>query len=307
MRVDVYLPLVMSVLFGLLAPQLARRLPPARATWLLSIGSVILAASAAIALALLALTFLGQLPGIASFGHWTVGALRRHDPVHRSVALAALVAIPVLAALVVRATIRRTQAIVDAYRTCRRLPDQGTGLVVLSEPGITAYAVPGRPGRIVVSRELLTVLSPAQRRVVLAHEQAHLDRHHYRHVALVTVAAALNPALFRLPRAVVFATERWADEAAAAAIGNRAVAATALARTRLLSGSRVPSPGCAMAAAATHVTARVQALLAEPPRTRPVLTAIVIGIVVVAAFAVGDASWDAHQLFELAQNVSYSR
>jgi Zn-dependent protease with chaperone function len=283
---------------------LARRLPPARATWILTIGSVTVAVSAAIAIGLLALTLLGQLPGIASIGHWTVGSLRQHDPVHRSVALAAVVAIPVLAALMLRAAVRRTRAIVDAYRTCRRLPDQGTGLVVLPEPGIAAYAVPGRPGRIVVSRELLTALPPAQRRVVLAHEQAHLDHHHYRHVALVTVAAALNPALYRAPRAVMYATERWADEAAARAIGDRVVAATALARTRLLSGPQLARPGCAMAAAATHVTARVQALLADPPSPRPVLTLLVAGVVAVAALAAGDASWDAHQLFELAQNVS---
>jgi Zn-dependent protease with chaperone function len=304
MRVDVYIPLAMSILFGLVAPWLCRRLPPARATWLLTLGSITVACSTAIALGLLALTLLGQVPDVAAFGHWTVGALRRHDPVHRSVALAAVIALPVLAALVVRAGTRRLAAIADAYRTCRRLPNHGTSLVVLPDQDITAYAVPGRPGRIVVSRGLLAALAPAHRRVVLAHEQAHLDRHHYRHLAVVAIAAALNPALFRLPAAAVYSTERWADEVAARASGDRVVAAVALARTRLLGGGRSLRPGCALAAAANQVTARVQALLADPPRTRPVLTIVALAIIVLAGTGAVDAVRDAHALFELAQRGS---
>lgn len=304
MTVDVYVPLVMSVVFGLLAPALCRRLPPARATWLLTLGSLTLAGTTAVALGLLALTLLGQVPDIAAIGHWTVAALRRHDPVHRSVALAALIAIPVLAALVVRAAVRRLAAIADAYRTCRRLPDQGTSLVVLPDQDITAYAVPGRPGRIVVSRGLLAALAPAHRRVVLAHEQAHLDRHHYRHLAVVSIAAALNPALCRLPAAAVYATERWADEVAARASGDRAVAAAALARTRLLGGGRSIRPSWSLAAAASQVTARVQALLADPPRSRPLLTVVALAIIVLAGVGAVDAIRDAHSLFELAQRGS---
>lgn len=304
MRVDVYIPLVMSVLFGLFAPWLCRRLPPARATWLLTLGSVILACSTAVALGLLALTFLGQLPDVAAIGHWTAAALRRHDPVHRSVAVAALITIPVLTALVVRAAARRAAAIVDAYRTCRRLPDQGTSLVVLPDPDIAAYAVPGRPGRIVVSRGLLSALPPAHRRVVLAHEQAHLDRHHYRHLAVIAIATALNPALFRLPAAAVYSTERWADEVAARDSGDRVVTAAALARTRLLGGGRAVRPGCALAAAANQVTARVQALLADPPRARPLLTIVALAIIVMACIGAVGAVRDAHQLFELAQRGS---
>jgi len=307
MRVDVYLPLLVSLLFGALAPRVSRRLPPARATWLLSIGSVILAASTAIALGLLALTLLGQVPDVAALGHWTVAAMRRHDPVHRSVALAALVAIPVLAGLVVRAAVRRARAIIDAYRTCRRLPDQGTSLVVLPEPGISAYAVPGRPGRVVISRGLLTALPAEQRRVVLEHEHAHLEHHHYRHVAVVAIAAALNPLLARLPQAASYATERWADEVAARRTGDRTVTATALAHTRLLSREPVTKPSCAMAATGADVTARVRALLDEPPRGQFILTLLAIAVIGLAVLGAVDASWDAHQLFELVQSVSHHR
>lgn len=300
MRVDVYVPLLVSLLFGLAAPRLSRRLPPARATWLLSIGSVVIAGTTVVTLSLLALTAIAQQPDVAAAGHWTVAGLRRLDPVHWSVAVAALAAIPVLATLVLRMAVRRFRAIAAAYRTCRALPD-GASLVVLAEPGIAAYAVPGRPGKVVVSRDLLGALPPEQRRVVLAHEHAHLDHSHYAHVTAVALAAALNPLLARLPAAIGYTIERWADEEAAG--DDRSVAATALARTGLLAAA-TPVPA-ALGMAGTHVTARVGALLADPPRSRPVLTALAVGVIVLAGIAAVGATHDAHQLIELAQRTRH--
>jgi hypothetical protein len=40
MHASVYLPLVIAGLFGLTAPRVALRLPPAAATWLLSVGGL---------------------------------------------------------------------------------------------------------------------------------------------------------------------------------------------------------------------------------------------------------------------------
>src|SRR5262249_7851163 len=51
-------------------------------------------------------------------------------------------------------------------------------LVVLPDRRPHAFAVPGRPGRVVVTDTMLRILSPEQRRVLLAHERAHLI---YRH------------------------------------------------------------------------------------------------------------------------------
>ena len=60
MHASVYLPLVIAGLFGLTAPRLALRLPPAAATWLLSVGGLIAAAGAAASLTLLGFTLVGR-------------------------------------------------------------------------------------------------------------------------------------------------------------------------------------------------------------------------------------------------------
>lgn len=301
MRVDVYLPLLVSVLFGLAAPGVSRRLPPAQASRLLSVGSVIIAASTALSLGLLAFTYLGQQSEVAEIGHVTVATFRRHDPVHLSVAIAALLLIPVLGTLTVRAAFLRLRAILEAYRTCRLLPSGATPLVVVPDPGIAAYAVPGRPGRIVVSRELLSALPPAERRALLAHEQAHLDRHHHWHLALVAMAARLDPLLWRLPAAAAYSCERWADEIAAEAVGDRKTTARALARTGLLRAGSGAGPMAAMCATGTRVADRVSALLLCRPRSRPALVSAAVAGVLVAGIGAIAAGWDAHELVELAQ------
>jgi len=81
MHLSVYLPLLVSALFGVLAPSLARRLPPGIATWLLSIGALLAAAGSAAALALLGFTLVGQSPLLAAQGHWSDAELRHADPV----------------------------------------------------------------------------------------------------------------------------------------------------------------------------------------------------------------------------------
>ncbi|HVX47277.1 MAG TPA: M56 family metallopeptidase [Mycobacteriales bacterium] len=299
MRIEVYLPFLVSVLFGASAPAVARRLPPAQGTWLLTIGSAVVAVSSALSLGLLAFTFLGRQPEIAELGHVGVGTFRRHDPVHVSVALSALVLIPILGGLLIRTATQRVRALIAAYRICRGLPDAGTPLVVDPDPGLAAYAVPGRPGRIVVSRSLLAALPAPERRALLAHERAHLDRHHHWHLTVVALAAGVDPLLGRLVAAARHATERWADEIAADAVGDRAIAATALARTSLLQTRS--GPLAAMGAAGSHVTERVRILLCAPPRNRPVLVALAAACVIGAATGALAAGWDAHGLVELAQ------
>ena len=55
----------------------------------------------------------------------------------------------------------------------------GGDLTVLDDAGPDAYALPGRPGAIVVTTGMLRALDPAEREVLLAHERAHLaGRHH---------------------------------------------------------------------------------------------------------------------------------
>jgi len=84
MHASVYLPLFIAGLFGLTAPRLALRLPPAAATWLLSVGGLIAAAGAAASLTLLGFTLVAQAQPLAESGHWSITALRHEDPVPRS-------------------------------------------------------------------------------------------------------------------------------------------------------------------------------------------------------------------------------
>ena len=123
----------------------------------------------------------------------------------------------------------------------------------------TAFTVPGRPGYVVVSTGMLRRLDGEERRVLLAHERAHLEHHHHRYLCVAAVAAAAAPPLRPVFGRVRFATERWADETAALEVGDRRLVARTIARAALAQSA---SPGLALAG--HGVRARVDALLEEP-------------------------------------------
>jgi Zn-dependent protease with chaperone function len=297
MHLSVYLPLLLSAAFGQLAPILARRLPPAAGTWLLSTGGLLAAAGSAAALALLGFTLVGQTPLLATRGHWSDQALRHHDPIPTPVAAAALVVLLVLAARVTLAGVRRVSALRGAYRLAAALPAPAGDLAVLDDSDPQAYAVPGHPGRIVVSTGLLRRLDAGQRRALLAHERAHLTgRHHLHHTAAHLAAA--NPLLGRLPAAVTLACERWADETAAATC-RRTTVADAL--TRAATSTALPASAVVLAAAVTDLTARIGALRAPAVRLTWWRIALLIGLLAATAAALAEAMHDTERLFELAQ------
>jgi Zn-dependent protease with chaperone function len=99
-----------------------------------------------------------------------------------------------------------------------------------------AYALPGFTGRIVVSTAMLHALPADERAVLLAHEAAHLTHRHHAYLLTAELAAAANPLVRPSLGAVRRAVERWADEAAAAEVGDRDLAARALARAGLARG-----------------------------------------------------------------------
>jgi Zn-dependent protease with chaperone function len=300
MQLTVYLPFLFSALFGVAAPLLARRLPPSTGTWLLSVGGLLAAAGSAASLALLGFTLVGQTPLLAAKGRWSDSALRHADPVATPVAVLALM---VLAVLVVRLTLagaRRLTALRDAFRLAASLPAAGGELAVIDHPGRQAFAVPGRPGRIVVSSGLLRGLDAGERRAVLAHERAHLAHRHHLHHTIAHLAAAANPLLYRLPAAVALSTERWADEAAAATC-RRDTVADALVHATLGGTRPLTAPAVVLAAAATEVVARVHALRGPAPRLTLWRVAPLIALLVATAAAVLEAAHDTERIFELAQ------
>lgn len=307
MIASVYAPLVLPLLAVPVVRWLGGRLSPAWASWLVVVWALVLAACATLALSLLMFAALSVVGPFARLGHWSPAVMRQLDAVHLPIDLAAtllLVALTVNALLV---AVRRLRALAVAYRAARQSADE---LVVVDDRRPLAHALPGRPGRIVVSTTMLSTLDPAERRALLAHERAHLSHAHHLFVAVVDVLAALVPLLRPLSPVIRYTTERWADETAAQHVGDRSVVARALAKAALASKDYTAGDGAVMAAVAGPVPRRVAALLHSPPVGRLRLTLATFSVVcavAVCCLAFGsmyfsaDAMTDLHRVVELAQ------
>jgi hypothetical protein len=270
----------------------------------------LLAAASSASLALLAATGLIRIPPLAALGHWSLQVAQRDDPAELSVAVVAGMLLAAAAFAAARMVWRRVRALAGAAvdAACEPATD---GLVILDDPAPDAYALPGLPGRVVVSTGMLRVLDESEQRILLAHERAHLNDHHYLFVALAQLGAAANPLLRPLAHAATYTVERWADErAAAVTTGDRdrvartvGKAALAVRRTRARSpvlgmlgtiGRRSPLSG------AGPVPRRVAALLAPPTGRRLAPALITAAVLLAAVVSTGEAARDLHSLLELA-------
>jgi len=282
------LPLLIVAVFGALAPPLSRKVQPALAIWTLSAGGLVLTLCGVVALGIVAAVGLGQLAPLAHIGHWSPYRLGLDAPFQEwSVwtAVALVIAAATRAASTSWTQVRRLGA---AWSASRAAP---AGLVVLGDEEAYAYAVPGWPGRIVVSVGLLRILDAPSRRAVLAHEQTHLGERHDLHHLAAALAAAVNPLLIRSASALILACERRADEVAAREVGHRAAVAQAI--------TTVVDPHChamAWSAAGRDVQTRVAALLSPPPDNRFVSSVLVIGTVVAMALSTVSVLWLGHDL-----------
>ena len=259
MDVDGYLPLVSPLVAALAARPLAERLPPRTASWVLT----------------------GLAAGLAVSGMVTLFALADDSAVAAAVLTAGLTG-------AVYSAVRQALALRAAVRHVRGLPGDGT-LAVIEDDRIDAYAV---PGRVVVSTGMLAALNSAERRVLFAHEIAHLTGRHHIFRAVVRVASAANPMLWPLRRALWYATERWADEHAAATVGDRIGAARVIGKVALAYG---PRPEAVMGIGGSRpgpVPRRVAALLRPPPRRGLGLTAGALGLLLCSVFAAHDLVGD---------------
>ncbi|MFE4360661.1 M48 family metalloprotease [Kitasatospora sp. NPDC056800] len=193
-------------------------------------------------------------------------------------------------------------------------------LTVLDDECADAFALPGRlgrpgrpgePGRIVVTSGMLRALSGPERSALLAHERAHLTARHHLFLALAEHAADVHPALRPLRAPLGYHLERWADEVAAARVGDRAVTARAVGRAAL-AASRSPWPARPRLVAAAHsgpVPRRVAALLQPRPATAPGtwLRAAAVALAACLALSTGaalEAGADLHHTVEAAQQGS---
>lgn len=304
----VYLPIVLPALAVPLVRWLAGRLHPALASWLVLVAAIVLATCAMLALGLLMLAALSVVSVFARLGHWQPTTVRHLDAVHLPIDVTATILLVVCAAMAITVAVSRMRALADAYRMASQCP-RGSELMVLEDDRPLAHALPGRPGRIVVSTTMLATLAPAERRALLAHERAHLANSHHLFVAVVDVLAAANPLLRPLTDVIRFTTERWADEVAAGKVGDRSVVAQAVGKAAL-AGRVKPIRGVALAATAGPVPRRVAALLSTPPvyRMRSVLLSPTgVFVMVALALVTGsvwfslDAATDMHRVLEIAQ------
>lgn len=310
MHLAVYLPLLFPGVAALAAGPLAARLEPCLATWLLTVAGLVLAAAGTAVLGLLTVAGLLRLPLVAALKGLSPSAVAHEDPTALAVALPAAALLAVAGFATVRMIGRRTRDLWTTALDAACLPGSDP-LVITEQTGADAYAMPGLPGRIVVSTGMLTALTAAEQEVLLAHERAHLRGHHYAFTSLAQLAAAANPLLRPLASAVAYTVERWADEHAATAVGDRhrvartvgkaALAAKRTRPTRRMSTAALGLIGRHQRKTPGPVPRRVAALLAPPPTSPAVLLLAAAALLAATGLCVLEAVHDFHAFVDLAK------
>jgi hypothetical protein len=283
------LPPLAALVLGLIGARYARRPAPDVAVKLLTVTSLLIALSTGFGLAVAGFLAVAHLRWVATLGGWSVRDLPGGRPWQLVLEAAAGGLVVALSVASVRHVIASGRRLAGAMSLCRRLDDTGGYLTVVDDDTLDTYAMPGlpgTPGRIVASRQMLQALSATERRVLLAHETAHLDHSHHLYTQFADLAAAANPMLRPVARAVRSGVERWADEVAATEIGDRRLAAVSLGRAGLIrSAARhrsAPVPPAALAGTASDLPDRVRALLVGPPRPHRLLLSSIVAVAVVA-------------------------
>ena len=283
MTVAIYLPLLFALPLGRSARWIAGRGRPATTAWCLTVVAVIAALSSTWSLLLLALTILDDLPPLSALDDRP--ALALPEPVPDLVALAAGLFLLIAAWRLLADLLRR----IGTVRRLRAVGRPADGLVVADWSAPMAVAVPGGTdaGHLLVTTGMLRLLDAAERRVVFAHERAHLRHHHHALVTAAAAAAAVNPLLIGMREAVAFLVERWADEEAAIAVGDRDLTAQAVARAALATAGSGPAAGLGIGGGASVHRVRALGEPAPAHRRRRLLgpLALTAGFVAAAAVA----------------------
>lgn len=261
MNVFVMAPLTLVIVGVIAGSFLPCHLNPRRATQALTAAVVLAAVAMVTALAQVTLAGLSEIPAVAHAIGWCsalYGGAHGASPIFGLVAGAFLLAV---AAGAGRYALR--------VRSEMAVFSNVAGVEVIDMEGPVAFAVPGRPGGVVIGAGLLRDLDADERAAVLAHESAHLRFHHHRYVRVADFCAAGIPFLRPLARQVRFMTERWADEVAADRVGSRELVATTIARVALMRPASVAP--LALGFGGRGIVARVDALM------NPTSTSFVIG------------------------------
>ncbi|MET7452132.1 M56 family metallopeptidase [Streptomyces sp. NPDC005574] len=264
--------LLVPLLVPLAVPRVARRaldrLAPVTALWALTAACLALAGACVAALGAVVLTAVLKIPAFAALGQLVHPLRTPSDLVVVPAAVSAAGVLTVGLWALGRSAVRQVVAFRAARTQADRRPAAGD-LCVIDSPHPDAYALPGRPHRIVVTTAMLRSLDAAEREALFAHERAHNAGGHHYALAAAELAAHCHPALRATRATVRLAAERAADEVAATAVGDRRLTARAIARAALAGRhSRSTRPAFTPAATTGPVPQRVAALL-TPPGSRP--------------------------------------
>ncbi|MEU9454019.1 M56 family metallopeptidase [Streptomyces sp. NPDC048277] len=298
------LPLLVPFALPALARRTLDRLAPAVALWTITGSAVALAGCALAALGAFVLTGLLRLPFFAALGDLIQPLHTASDNCVLPLAAVSVGGLAICAWTCARSARRQIRAFRAARTAAGRGPAAGD-LCVVDTPGADAYALPGRPHRIVVTTGMLRSLDGAEREALFAHERAHNAGGHHYFLAAAELAAHCHPALRRVRDVIRLAAERVADEAAASAVGDRRLTARAIARAALAGrDGGIERPAFAPGVASGPVPQRVEALLAAPRGRRRAgawvaLLLAACAAVSCAASATGMA--DFHHRVEVAQ------
>lgn len=274
-------PLMIAALATLFIAGLARRLVPAHAAWLsaTAIGAVFV--TALVTSWTVALGYLAHEPHMGEAFAWCRGALGAHHGVSRWIGIPA---VGTAAWTAVRA--------LRVHRSWRRAHGDHAGQIhVVKAVAPLAYAQTGPSGGVIISTGMLEALDPGERTALIAHERAHLRHRHDRFLVIGTLGSGLPP-LMPAVRELRHALERWADEDAADATGDRSLVAHAVAHAALAAHG-TPAPALSMLGAC--VPGRVEALLAPPVGSGATWRWTTLAISA-ALVAIGAASVQLHHL-----------
>ncbi|MET8563514.1 M56 family metallopeptidase [Streptomyces flaveolus] len=275
------------------------RCSPQAALWTLTLSVLLLAAGTVTALGTLALTGLLRIAAFA-----VLAELVRPLPTTSSrlvLFLAALAAgLLVTAALAVgRSVVRQAAGLRTARSQAGRRPAAGD-LCVVESPRPDAYALPGRPPRIVITTAMLRSLDAHEREALFAHERAHNRGGHHYFLVAAELAAHCHPALRPVREVIGLAAERAADETAAT-VGDRRVIARAALAAHAADASR---PAATPAATSGPVPQRVTALLhpaQHTPRATSWMAALLAACALLSCATAATGALHVHQDIEVAQ------
>jgi Zn-dependent protease with chaperone function len=297
-------PLLAPFAAPLLTRRLVGRLDPTAALWALTAATVVLAVSSLASLGGLLLSGALKLPAVARLGSLI-------HPLHVGPTAfllpATLLSAGALAACAVTAccSVLRQWRLLRVARVEADTRHAAGDLSIVDDDRPDAYALPGNPGRIVVTSGMLRSLEPREREALFAHERAHLSGRHHLFLVAAELSAHCHPGLRPLRGDIALAVERAADEAAAGVTGDRRLTAQAIGRAALASrAARESRPAFVPSAVSGPVPQRVAALLHRPSGPRRLVAAFALLLLLCAGVSsatamAGDVSL--HSGVEVAQ------